>query len=156
MIPAGCTPPILVLFTDADPAGYDPRTGCLKEINELSIHHNSLLLESLHELRARHPDVEIIYADFFSPIMKMVESPAKFGQYQHTVHVPNLHCSSWSGPGRYHHNYVIFCSDADTITCKDPSARLFWDGAHLTEAANRYIAGDWLSSTNQTPTGSSQ
>jgi len=74
-------PPILALFAGADTASYDPRTGCLKEMNELSIHHNTLLQESLGKIRARHPDVEVAYADFFSPVMAMVESPGKYGQY---------------------------------------------------------------------------
>jgi phospholipase/lecithinase/hemolysin len=35
---------------------------------------------------------------------------------------------------------------------KDPSARFFWDGSgHLTEAANRYIADEWLSSIISPP-----
>ena len=50
------------------------------------------------------------------------------------------------GPGRYHFNADIFCGDPGADTCEDPSARLFWDGTHLTEAANRYIADEWLSS----------
>ncbi|KAF8643642.1 hypothetical protein HU200_066698 [Digitaria exilis] len=80
MVPAGCEPPVLVFFDGADPASYEPRTGyCVKEMNELSIHHNSLLQESLAKIRADHPDVDITYADFFSPIMAMIESPAKFG-----------------------------------------------------------------------------
>lgn len=80
IVPAGCEPPILLYFDGADPASYDPMTGCLKEMNELSIHHNSLLQESLAKIRADHPDVEITYADFFGPVMEMVESPAKFGK----------------------------------------------------------------------------
>ncbi|XP_062225747.1 GDSL esterase/lipase At5g45910-like isoform X2 [Phragmites australis] len=139
MIPAGCSPPILVMFADADPAGYDPRTGCLKDMNELAIHHNSLLREALHDLRAEHPDVEIIYADFFNPIMEMVESPGFEGD------AFTICCG---GPGRYHYNQEVWCGDPGATTCKDPSARLFWDGVHLTEAANRYIADDWLSSIN--------
>uniref|UniRef100_A0A0A9BCL7 Uncharacterized protein n=1 Tax=Arundo donax TaxID=35708 RepID=A0A0A9BCL7_ARUDO len=34
MIPAGCAPLILALFPAADSAGYEPRAGCLKGINE--------------------------------------------------------------------------------------------------------------------------
>jgi phospholipase/lecithinase/hemolysin len=81
MVPAGCVPSFLVLFDGADPASYEPRTGCLKEMNELSIHHNTLLQESLEKIRARRPDVEVAYADLFSAVMAMVESPGKYGQY---------------------------------------------------------------------------
>jgi phospholipase/lecithinase/hemolysin len=81
MTPSGCTPLILAMFADqAGPDDYDPVTGCLKVQNELAILHNSLLQQSLRNLQARHPDASIIYADFFSPIMEMVQSPGKFGQ----------------------------------------------------------------------------
>jgi phospholipase/lecithinase/hemolysin len=80
MVPAGCAPPILTFFPSADQASYDARTGCLKEMNELSTYHNSMLQGSLSEIRSQHPDVEITYADFFGPVMEMVESPARFGQ----------------------------------------------------------------------------
>ncbi|CAL4978667.1 unnamed protein product [Urochloa decumbens] len=145
MVPAGCEPPILDLFSSADDpaASYDPRTGCLKEMNELSIHHNTLLQESLEKIRTKHQDVEIIYADFFSPIMEMVESPAKFED------ALTVCCG---GPGRNHFSTVILCGDTGSTTCKDPSARLFWDGAHLTEAANRYIADGWLRSISSPAT----
>ena len=80
-LPAGCLPPILSLFAGADSTSYDPQTGCLKDMNELSVHHNMLLQESLEKIRASHPDVEVTYADLFSAVMAMVESPGKYGQY---------------------------------------------------------------------------
>ena len=81
VIPSGCSPPVLAMFPDAEPAEYDSRTGCLRAPNELGRHHNALLQASLEELRGKHPHGRIIYADFFSPVMEMVESPRKFGQY---------------------------------------------------------------------------
>jgi phospholipase/lecithinase/hemolysin len=80
VIPSGCSPPILAKFADASQSAYDSKTGCLKEYNELGLRHNSLLQAALAKLRAKHPDVMIVYADFFGPIMEMVESPSKFGQ----------------------------------------------------------------------------
>jgi phospholipase/lecithinase/hemolysin len=77
----GCTPPNLALFPSADPASYEPRTGCLKDFNELAVHHNTLLQEALEIVRTNHPSALVVYADFFTPVIKMVESPAKFGQY---------------------------------------------------------------------------
>ena len=64
MIPSGCSPPILTLFAGrAGAADYDSETGCLKEINELGKHHNSLLKDALRKLRAKHPHAaEIAYA----------------------------------------------------------------------------------------------
>lgn len=86
MIPSGCSPPVFAMFPDAAPAEYDPRTGCLEAQNELGRRHNALLQASLRELRAEHPHARILYADFFGPVMEMVESPRKFGQCTHRRH----------------------------------------------------------------------
>ncbi|TVU22935.1 hypothetical protein EJB05_32656 [Eragrostis curvula] len=144
MLPAGCAAPILFMFAGADTAEYDARTGCLKNMNELSTHHNSLLQQALRDLQAKHPDVNIIYADFFRPVIEMVKSPSKFGFEGDALTI----CCG--GPGKYRFNQKIFCGDPGAITCKDPSAKVFWDSVHLTEAANRYIAGDWLNNINST------
>jgi phospholipase/lecithinase/hemolysin len=78
--PLGCSPPNLELFRSDDPTSYEPRTRCLKEFNELAVHHNSLLQEALENVQTNYPNALVIYADFFTPIIKMVESPWKFGQ----------------------------------------------------------------------------
>ncbi|WVZ72878.1 hypothetical protein U9M48_021269 [Paspalum notatum var. saurae] len=145
VMPMGCAPPVLVVFADPDPAAYEPRTGCLKAINGLVAHHNALLQDALRGLRARHPAAAVVYADFFGTVMDMVTSPAKFGFAEDAL---TLCCG---GPGRFHYNRRVFCGDPGATKCRDPSARLFWDGVHLTEAAYRYIAADWLSAINSPP-----
>ncbi|CAL4959065.1 unnamed protein product [Urochloa decumbens] len=141
VIPSGCSPPILTLFADrAGPSDYDPETGCLKEINELGKHHNSLLKDALHELRAKHPHVGIVYADFFGPIMEMVESPRKFGFREDVLTV----CCG--GSGKYNYNDSVACGDPAATPCTDPSGSLYWDGVHLTEAGYRHVADGWLKS----------
>lgn len=88
VMPMGCAPPVLVTFADPNPAAYDGRTGCLKAINDIAARHNALLQEALRELRDKHRPaggVAIVYADFFGPVVDMVTSPAKFGQYHVTV-----------------------------------------------------------------------
>ncbi|GJN06487.1 hypothetical protein PR202_ga24217 [Eleusine coracana subsp. coracana] len=152
VLPIGCAPPNLVMFEGvAEPAVYDSRTGCLIELNDLSTYHNSLLRQALHDLQAKHPDVEIIYIDFFGPVMEMVESPAKFG---FEGDVLTICCG---GPGnKYHFDVEAWCGDPAATMCKDPSARLFWDGVHMTEAANRYVAGKWLRSIDTTASVSSR
>ncbi|CAO2205117.1 unnamed protein product [Urochloa humidicola] len=139
VIPSGCSQPILTLFVDRagaseGPSAYDSETGCLKEINELGKRHNSLLKVALRELQARHPHVRIIYADFFGPIMEMVESPSKFGFREDVLAV----CCG--GPGRYNYNDSVACGDPAATPCTDPSGSLYWDGVHLTEAGYRHVA----------------
>ncbi|KQK03356.2 hypothetical protein BRADI_2g07320v3 [Brachypodium distachyon] len=132
MIPSGCAPPVLAMFAHADPSKYNSTTGCLEDYNKLGMHHNLLLQEALEKLRKRHPDATIIYADLFGPIMEMVESPSKFGFEEDVL---NICCG---GPG------TLWCGDEGAKLCEKPSARLFWDGVHLTEAAYGYIANGWL------------
>ncbi|GJN06488.1 hypothetical protein PR202_ga24218 [Eleusine coracana subsp. coracana] len=140
VIPSGCSPPILAMsFPDAE---YDSRTGCLKAHNELGRYHNAHLQRSIDKLRTRHPNARIIYADFFTPVMEMVESPHKFGFREDVLTV----CCG--GPGKNNFNGSVMCGDPKATTCSDPSASLYWDGVHFTEAANRYIADTWLSSIN--------
>ncbi|KAL6850105.1 hypothetical protein ACP4OV_020732 [Aristida adscensionis] len=141
-IPSGCSPPVLAMFPGAGPAEYDPRTGCLRAPNELGLHHNALLQAALERLRAKHPHATIVYADFYTPVMEMVQSPHKFGLREDVLTV----CCG--GPGRNNYNASVFCGDPRATTCSKPSASLYWDGVHFTEAANRYIAGGWLSSIN--------
>ncbi|XP_047042730.1 GDSL esterase/lipase At5g45910-like [Lolium rigidum] len=142
VIPSGCSPPILAKFAGASQAAYDSKTGCLKEYNELGLRHNSLLQAALAKIRAKHRDVMIVYADFFGPIMEMVESPRKFGFEEDVLTV----CCG--GPGRYRVNATVPCGDAAATTCRRPSNRLYWDGVHLTEAANRHVADRWLAQMN--------
>ncbi|KAG2586084.1 hypothetical protein PVAP13_5NG020200 [Panicum virgatum] len=141
VIPLGCSPPVLFLFPEPDPAEYDAKTGCMPRHNELGRHHNAALQESLKELRAKHHGVSIVYADFFGPVMDMVESPRKLGFREDVLSV----CCG-GGHGKYNYNISVPCGDANASTCSRPSASLYWDGVHFTEAANRHISRSWLSS----------
>ncbi|XP_004971498.4 GDSL esterase/lipase At5g45910 [Setaria italica] len=141
VIPSGCTPLILDIFPEPNPSGYSTKTGCMLQYNELGRHHNTLLQESLQQIRAKNPGVKIIYADFFSPIMEMVQSPRKFGFRDDILSV----CCG-GGSGKYNYNMSVPCGSPNATTCSHPSASLNWDGIHFTEAANRHIASRWLSS----------
>jgi hypothetical protein len=43
-------------------------------MNEFSMYHNKLLVEELEKLRKLHPDVSIIYADYYGPLSKQIEN----------------------------------------------------------------------------------
>ncbi|KAG8045687.1 hypothetical protein GUJ93_ZPchr0008g13331 [Zizania palustris] len=141
MPPLGCTPPNLAMFPSTDPSGYEPDTGCLKNFNEIAVHHNTLLQDALHGVRRRNQraGVRIIYADFFTPVLRIVRSPATFG---FTGDILRCCCG---GGGKYNFNGSAGCGMPGATVCEDPSTHLFWDG-HMTEAAYRIIADGWLNS----------
>ncbi|TVU22860.1 hypothetical protein EJB05_32581, partial [Eragrostis curvula] len=75
--PLGCSPTNLALLPSDDPNDYDARTGCLKKFNDLSVYHNSLLEDAVKNVQTKYPNVGVIYADFFTPVMDIIESPDK-------------------------------------------------------------------------------
>ncbi|CAO2181401.1 unnamed protein product [Urochloa humidicola] len=107
--PLGCSPSNLAFFPSADPAGYDSRTGCLVEFNDLAVYHNSLLQDALESVRGAHPNARVIYADFFTPIIEMVQSPHKFG-FTRDV----LRCCCGGG-GKYNVNVSAACGMPGTL-----------------------------------------
>ncbi|KAL6850131.1 hypothetical protein ACP4OV_020758 [Aristida adscensionis] len=78
--PLGCAPSNLMQFPSVDPEDYDSRTGCLKQFDDLAMHHNSLLHKAIKTIRRKHHNVRVIYVDFFTPIIRMIESPHKVYQ----------------------------------------------------------------------------
>ncbi|KAM0918385.1 hypothetical protein ACQ4PT_008939 [Festuca glaucescens] len=135
--PLGCTPPNLFFFPSTDPASYEDDTGCLKSFNELAKHHNTLLREDLETIQKNHSSVRVIYADFFTPVMKMVKSPWRYG-----LQSDILSCCCGGG-GEYNFNISAGCGMPGATVCEDPSRYLYWDG-HFTEAAHSIIAKGWI------------
>jgi hypothetical protein len=59
---------------------YDPETGCIRWLNEFSQYHNKILMDELKKLQKLHPNVSIIYADYYAAAMEIFVSPKKFGE----------------------------------------------------------------------------
>ncbi|KAG8045686.1 hypothetical protein GUJ93_ZPchr0008g13731 [Zizania palustris] len=97
--------------------------------------------DALFNVRINHPDVRVVYADFFTPVIRIVESPATFG---FTSDILRCCCG---GGGKYNFNTSAGCGMAGSTVCDYPATYLFWDG-HMTEAAYRIIANAWLNSIN--------
>jgi phospholipase/lecithinase/hemolysin len=165
-------PQILHYLAKDDPAEYNCTTGCLNVYNKLGMDHNQLLQEALEKLRDRYPGVTIIYGDLFSPMMEMVESPAKFGKHLTTKcfqkYIQRFHMKMVKVDSCISAGFVkdvltmccgkpgaFLCGDDGANLCEEPSARLFWDDIHLTETAYHYIANRWLRSMYSTATESS-
>ena len=76
--PIGCVPVYLKAFKTNNLADYD-EFHCLKWFNDFSMRHNQALSSEINMLRAQHPGVKLIYADYFGAAMEIFKNPHKFG-----------------------------------------------------------------------------
>nr|CAB3457934.1 unnamed protein product [Digitaria exilis] len=142
ILPTGCLPLFLTLFTDDELDQY----GCLKRFNRLTEYHNSMLRKQLQILQGKHRSTRIMYADYYSQVYHMVQQPKKFG-----LSNPFEACCG-AGGGKYNFDLSARCGmTGATTACRNRSARLSWDGVHPTEAANKMIADAWLNGPYCTP-----
>ncbi|XP_078175142.1 GDSL esterase/lipase At5g45910-like [Carex rostrata] len=136
--PVGCTPIILTIFASTNKSDYDS-SGCLKKYNTIASYHTQLLSEAVTQLRAKYPQARIIFADYYGPVIAVLQTPELFGI---TNGAPLKVCCGGGGP--YNYDMSAICGQPGVTACENPSTYLNWDGIHLTEAAYRSIANSWL------------
>ncbi|KAL5222478.1 hypothetical protein ABZP36_027191 [Zizania latifolia] len=132
-LPIGCVPNYLMIFKSDKNEDYEPDTGCLRWMNEFSQYHNELLIDELKKLRKLHPDVAIIYADYYGAAKEIFISPEKFG-----IEDPLVACCGGGGP--YGVSPTARCGYGEYKVCDDPQKYGSWDGFHPSEAAYKAIA----------------
>ncbi|CAB4306597.1 unnamed protein product [Prunus armeniaca] len=131
--PIGCLPTYLSKFESSDKSQYDPSTGCLKWLNEFAQYHNGQLQIELSRIRRLHPQVTIVYADYYNALLQLYQSPHQFGFTGETSKA----CCGGGGP--YNFNSSVQCGNAGATVCENPSQFINWDGMHSTEAAYRLM-----------------
>ncbi|KAG8077402.1 hypothetical protein GUJ93_ZPchr0007g4990 [Zizania palustris] len=133
-LPIGCIPNYLMIFKSDKNEDYEPETGCLRWMNEFSQYHNEILIDELKRLRKLHPDVAIIYADYYGAAKEIFIFPEKFG-----IEHPLVACCGGGGP--YGVSPTTRCGYGDKYkVCDDPQKYGSWDGFHPSEAAYKAIA----------------
>ncbi|XP_016648562.1 PREDICTED: GDSL esterase/lipase At1g28590-like isoform X2 [Prunus mume] len=131
--PIGCLPAYLTKYESSDKNQYDPSTGCLNWLNKFSGYHNDQLQIELSRIRRLHPQVTIIYADYYNAMLQLYQSPDQFGFTGETSKA----CCGGGGP--YNFNSSVQCGNAGATVCENPSQFINWDGMHCTEAAYRLM-----------------
>uniref|UniRef100_A0A453F4X8 GDSL esterase/lipase n=1 Tax=Aegilops tauschii subsp. strangulata TaxID=200361 RepID=A0A453F4X8_AEGTS len=126
--PIGCVPKYLNDHQTGNRADYD-QFGCLRWYNDFSMRHNTALSNEVNRLRARHPWVKLIYADYFGAAMEIFRNPHRFG-----IGDPLVACCG--GGGRYH----VGTCDKHSAIMGSPANCANWDGIHMTEKAYNVIA----------------
>ncbi|XP_078170229.1 GDSL esterase/lipase At1g28600-like [Carex rostrata] len=142
--PIGCVPMYLTQFQSQKTEDYDPKTGCIKRLNEFAEYHNAMLSDELANLRLLYPHVTIIYGNYYEASMNIFRNPKKFG-----FHYPLMACCGAKGP--YNCSSTATCGNPGFTVCSDPSKYVSWDGLHMTEAANKVIAHGVLRGSYSSP-----
>ncbi|XP_072971341.1 GDSL esterase/lipase At3g48460 [Typha angustifolia] len=129
--PTGCLPLALIL------SSQDERDdiGCAASVNNQVYSHNMILQNRLQELRRRHPDAIISYADYYSAYYTVLKNPSMFG-FKETFKT----CCG-SGGGALNFDLFATCGSPNVPkACSDPAKFVNWDGVHLTEAMYKVVA----------------
>ncbi|KAJ9563669.1 hypothetical protein OSB04_008829 [Centaurea solstitialis] len=132
--PIGCLPSYLTIL-GSEKEEYDKTTGCLIRLNEFAEYHNELLQKKLNQIQELHPNVVIMYADYYNAAMQIYRSPNKFG---FTNGALKACCGAGGGP--YNYNSSVGCGYPNATLCDQPDTYVSWDGIHLTEAAYKLIS----------------
>ncbi|XVF77464.1 hypothetical protein PTKIN_Ptkin14bG0046100 [Pterospermum kingtungense] len=147
-LPCGCSPSWLTYFQTSDEDEYDPLTGCLLWANQLAEYHNEMLQKGLEKIRNLHPNVSIIYGNYYNAAMRIYHSPKQFG-FRETMKA----CCGMGGA--YNFDPSMSCGNPPvTSCCNDPSSFVSWDGIHYTEATYGYISSSILQGLNTAFNGS--
>ncbi|CAM0951533.1 unnamed protein product [Alopecurus aequalis] len=137
--PNGCSPTMLTFRSSLNQTEKYDHMGCLNDMNRVARQHNAMLNASIGVLRGKYPHARIIFADFYKPIISILQSPSCFG-----VARANALRACCGGGGEYNWNATAVCGMPGVTACKDPSAFISWDGVHYTEAIYRRIVKGWL------------
>ncbi|XP_019157407.1 PREDICTED: GDSL esterase/lipase At1g28600-like isoform X1 [Ipomoea nil] len=146
MLPVGCLAGCLAVYYGSNEEDYDLSTGCLTWLNEFGQKHNRLLQKELTRIQEHYPNVFITYADYYNARLELFLSPEKYGFNNETGVIA---CCGSGGP--YNAEGDTKCGYPSSHACNDPSSYIEWDGAHLTQAANRWIARGLLSGLYTSP-----
>ncbi|XP_059431935.1 esterase-like [Corylus avellana] len=134
--PIGCLPYILTNFSTAERDNY----GCAKPYNDVAQYFNYKLKEAIVQLRISLPLAAITHVDVYSAKYSLFREPNKYG-----FELPLVACCGYGG--KYNYNTSVGCGGTITVngsqifvgSCARPSVRVIWDGAHYTEAANKFV-----------------
>ncbi|KAM0849355.1 hypothetical protein ACQ4PT_053794 [Festuca glaucescens] len=110
--------------------------GCVASVNAVNLAHNRLLQASLRQLRQKHPDAVIAFADYHAAHLAVVKSPATYGFAE------RFKACCGAGGGNYNFKILSTCGSPEVGTaCAQPARYVNWDGVHMTEAMYKVVAG---------------
>ncbi|KAI0516076.1 hypothetical protein KFK09_008748 [Dendrobium nobile] len=139
--PFGCLPYVLDRLTLK--ASEVDHNGCGIPFNGVAQLFNSMLNDTVIQLRKELPLASFTYVDIYSNKYGLISHAREYG-FEH----PLMACCGHGGA--YNYNRTIGCGSKTVVngteiilanSCKDPLKRINWDGVHYTQAANQWIFG---------------
>ncbi|MED6165313.1 hypothetical protein PIB30_098395, partial [Stylosanthes scabra] len=143
--PLGCNYIYLSMFKTEDIEAYD-EIGCLRWLNRFAEYYNKQLYAEINRLQVLHPNVNIIYADYYHAALQIYQSPKQYG---FTESLLSACCPPLDLPNKSEGS--IDCGKPGVVVCDNPSQYISWDGLHLTEAAYKLIAKGLLNGPYTNP-----
>ncbi|XP_021758676.1 acetylajmalan esterase-like [Chenopodium quinoa] len=131
----GCMPIYLSNFKTNDSNMYDD-LHCLKGLNGFAMFQNDRLKVAIKELQTQHPNVAIVYADYFNALKGLLQNATSNGLEKDEVQ--KTCCGI--GDNEYNFNITRMCGNNGVPVCRDPSKLISWDGVHMTQHAYRVMA----------------
>ncbi|CAI9094494.1 OLC1v1030243C1 [Oldenlandia corymbosa var. corymbosa] len=133
--PIGCLPMSLNYHNPAEdsPSFYDSNQ-CLKGYNSWAAHHNEILKVAIEDLKREHPDVTIVYADYYNAYLSLLTNAEKLG-------FENKFSASCRSGDRFNFSFDKTCGKAES--CSNPESYISWDGFTTTQQANKFMV-DYL------------
>ncbi|KVI09175.1 Lipase, GDSL [Cynara cardunculus var. scolymus] len=146
--PVGCLPVSTSNVRNPEP-GYLDRYGCIRYQNDMAMEFNRQLKARVIKLRSELTEAAITYVDIYTAKYKLISSTKEYGFYE-----PLKVCC-----GHLEKNVRIFCGTTGIMNgttvhgdaCANPPVYVIWDGVHMTEAANRWVANQILNGSLSDP-----
>ncbi|TVU10881.1 hypothetical protein EJB05_44435, partial [Eragrostis curvula] len=127
LVPMGCTP-IVMTLTLQEP-GH-----CNEEYNQLAQRFNSELQEALSKLNGELIGVQVVYAETYSVVSKIVANPSFYG-FENSV-------QGCCGTGLIEMGFL--CCPEEPLMCQDDTKYVFFDAVHPTEGTFKIVANEFL------------
>ncbi|KAL2899941.1 hypothetical protein RDABS01_025023 [Bienertia sinuspersici] len=134
----GCVPIYLAKFATNDSSKYD-NLQCLKDYNDFSNSYNQELKQAIQQLQQAHPEVAIVYADYYSALISVITQAPGLGIENDGS--KKACCGSGNNPYNFGDKG---CGSPGAPVCEDPSKRINWDGVHMTQQGNKCVANELL------------
>ncbi|KAI7746413.1 hypothetical protein M8C21_033643 [Ambrosia artemisiifolia] len=146
--PVGCLP-VATLYVKNPEPGYLDQYGCIRYQNNIAMEFNKQLKARVIKLRSELADAAITYVDVYTAKYKLISGAKEYGFNNHL----KVCC------GHHENDVHIFCGQTGMVNgtkvfgdaCANPAAYVSWDGVHMTEAANRWVANHVLNGSLSDP-----